>query len=122
MLTLMHDHIFSLWKSWDDGEAKQIAAMNLLIDAPANQRRAEIQKLKDEVGECTAAGAVIAENWLRGQINLTCANGTVGAFFTLSPTQPPAVQYLSFRRLDSASRRLGAPTGPPAGVACSDVD
>ena len=122
MLTLMHDHIFSLWKSWDDGEANQIAAMNLLIDAPANQRRADIQKLKDEVGECTTAGAVIAENWLRGQINLTCANGTVGAFFTLSPTQPPAVQYLSFRRLDSASRRLGAPTGPPAGVACSDVD
>ena len=120
LLTEMRGHILNLWKHWDDAEAKQISAMNFLIDAPASQRRAEIQKLKDQVGECTAAGPVSAENWLRGQFNLTCANGTVGAFFTLSPTHPPAVQHLSFQKLESASTRLGAPTGAPAGVACSE--
>ena len=120
LLTEMRGHIISLWKHWDDAEAKQISAMNFLIDARASQRRAEIQKLKDEVGECADAGPVIAENWLRGQFNLTCTHGTVGAFFTLSPTHPPAIQHLSFQKLESTSTRLGAPTGAPAGVACSE--
>jgi hypothetical protein len=94
--------------------------MNLLLDSPSAQRRAEIQKLKDEVGECAAAGPVVAENWLRGQVNLTCANGVVGAFFTMAPTKPPSIQYLAFRKIASDSVRLGAPTGPPAGVSCTD--
>jgi len=57
ILAEMRGHIWNLWKSWDDSEAKQIAAMNLFLDAPAAQRRAEIQKLKDDVGECSAAGS-----------------------------------------------------------------
>ena len=51
----MRDHILNLWKSWDDAEAKQIAAMNLFLDAPGAQRQAEIPKLKEEVGECRRA-------------------------------------------------------------------
>ncbi|HEV3202587.1 MAG TPA: serine hydrolase domain-containing protein [Bryobacteraceae bacterium] len=120
VLSQMREHIVSLWKRWDDAEAKQIAAMNLFLDAPAAQRRAEIRKLKDEVGECTAAGPVIPENWLRGQFNMTCGKGAVAVFFTLAPTQPPAVQHLAFRKIESGSVRMGAPTGPPAGVACSE--
>jgi hypothetical protein len=115
----MRDRIFNLWKRWDDVQAKQIASMNLFLDAPAEQRRAEIRKLQDEVGECAVAGPVNAENWLRGQFNLQCAKGTVGIFFTLSPTQPPAVQHLEFRKLPSENVRMFAPTGGPAGVACS---
>ena len=78
----MREHILNLWKRWDDAEAKQIAAMNFFLDAPSAQRQAEIRTLKDEVGECTDAGPVMPENWLRGQFNMTCAEGTVGAFFT----------------------------------------
>ncbi len=59
ILLQMREHIVNLWKSWDDAEAKQIAAMNFFLDATGAQRRAEIQKLKDEVGECTAFGPVI---------------------------------------------------------------
>ena len=113
------DRILALWRHWDDADARGIAAMNLFLDAPAEQRQAEIRKLKDEVGECAAAGPVLPENWLRGQFNLDCANGTVGVFFTLAPTQPPAVQHLSFQKLASKEARMGAPTGRPAGVACS---
>ncbi len=120
MLAQAREHIFHLWKSWDDAEAKQIASMNLFLDAPVAQRRAEIEKLKSEVGECTVAGPMRAENWLRGQFNLTCAKGTVGVFFSMSPTQPPAVQHLAFQKIASNAVLLGAPTGPPAGVACSE--
>jgi CubicO group peptidase (beta-lactamase class C family) len=115
----MRDHILNLWKRWDDVEAKQIASNNFFLDAPSEQRQAEIHKLKEELGECTAAGRVMPENWLRGQFNMTCANGIVGVFFTLSPTAPPAVQHLAFQKLASESVRMQAPTGAPAGVSCS---
>ena len=120
MLIEARERIVGLWNHWDDSQARALGAMNLLLDAPASQRRAEIEALKAQVGECAAPGPVLAENWLRGQFNLSCANGTVGAFFTLAPTQPPAVQHLSFRTLESPATRLGAPTGPPAGVSCSE--
>ena len=119
ILVQMREHVINLWNHWDDAEAKQVGAMNLLRDAPSAQRQAEIQTLKDEVGECASAGPVIAENWLRGQVNLTCANGTVGAFFTMAPTTPPAIQHLAYRKIASETVRLGAPTGPPAGVSCA---
>lgn len=114
----MRHHILNLWNRWDDAEARQIAAVNFFLDAPSAQRQAEIRALKNEVGECTGAGPVIPENWMRGQFNLTCAKGTVGVFFTLAPTQPPAVQHLSFQKLTSPDIRMGAPTGAPAGVSC----
>lgn len=117
--TQMRDHILNLWKRWDDGEAKRIASMNLFLDAPVEQRKAEIAALKAEVGECSAAGPVLPENWLRGQFNMKCEKGTVGVFFTMAPTQPPLVQHLAFQKLASENVRLGAPTGAPAGVACT---
>jgi CubicO group peptidase (beta-lactamase class C family) len=114
----MRDHIVNIWNGWNDAELKKIAAINLLRDAPAAQRQAEIDAVKRDVGECTAAGPVRAENWLRGQVNLQCARGTVGAFFTMAPTQPPTLQHLEFRKLASAGEIMGAPTGRPAGVSC----
>ncbi|MEI6669571.1 MAG: serine hydrolase domain-containing protein [Acidobacteriota bacterium] len=116
--TEMRDHLLNLWNRWDEAEARQIAAGNFFLDEPSAQRQAEIRALKDEVGACSGAGPVMPENWLRGQFNMTCANGTVGVFFTLAPTQPPAVQHLSFQKLASPTVRMGAPTGAPAGVSC----
>jgi hypothetical protein len=120
VLTEMRDRIVKLWGAWDSGEAKKMAAMNLFLDTPEQQRRDEIQKLKAEVGQCPSAGAVMPENWLRGQFNLTCEKATVGVFFTLAPTQPPGVQHLAFQRLAALEARLSAPTGAPAGVSCSE--
>lgn len=119
ILVAMREHIIHIWRHWDDKEVQQIAAMNLLIDFPASERRAEIEQLQQRVGACPSAGPMMAENWLRGQFNLRCEHGTVGVFFTLSPTRPPAIQHLSFRVLDSPSMRLEAPTGARAGVSCS---
>lgn len=117
--TQMREHILNLWNKWDDAEAKAIGSMNLLLDAPGEQRKAEVQKLKNEVGECRAAGPVMPENWLRGQFNMTCTKGTVGVFFTMSPTQPPRVQHLAFQKLAKDTERMHAPTGAPAGAACT---
>ena len=120
VLTRMRDRIFKLWKSWDNGEAKQIAAMNLLLDIPAAQRKEQIERLKSEVGECSAAGPVTPENWLRGQFEMKCDKGSVIAVFSLAPTQPPGVQFLSFQRGAATAALLSAPTSPRSGVACRE--
>lgn len=118
-LVMMRERIWKLWNRWDDKEANKMAAVNLFLDAPAAQRRAEIQRVKDEVGRCTAAGPVRPENWLRGQFNLTCEQGTAGIYFTLAPTQPPTLQHVKFRKLAQENERMFAPTGgPPPGVNC----
>jgi CubicO group peptidase (beta-lactamase class C family) len=115
----MRAHILKLWDHWDEDDVKQMAAMNFAIDFPSAQRRAEMEKLKQSVGSCEAAGPVLPENWLRGQFSMHCEHGAVAAFYTLAPTTPPRVQHLSFHKLDSDSTRIGAPTGAPAGVSCT---
>ena len=49
-------------------------------------------------------GAGRAENWMRGQFNLTCEKGELGVFFTMAPTKPPGVQHLSFQRIEANAR------------------
>ena len=80
--------------------------------------RMDVEAVKREVGACRSVGPVVPENWMRGQFNLTCERGTVGAFFTLAPTEPPMLQHLAFRKLASPDERMVAPTGAPAGVSC----
>lgn len=118
-LSLIRLKLIGLWKKWDEIELEGLAAMNLLLDGPATQRRLAIQKIQDEVGPCTEFGPLVADNWLRGQFNIGCRNGTVGVFYSLAPTQSPLVQHLEFRKLTTPVTRMFAPTGAPAGVACS---
>ena len=42
-LAAIQPRIWELWQQWDDAKAKQIAAMNLFLDAPIPQRRAQIE-------------------------------------------------------------------------------
>jgi hypothetical protein len=93
-------------------------ARNLFLDEPAARRPGEIRAVKAEVGARTTGGPMGPENWPRGQCEMRCAKGTVGAFFTLAPTQPPTMQHLEFRKLASPADVMGAPTGAPAGVSC----
>ncbi len=118
VLTQTRGHLVNLWKHWDEAEAKEIASMNFFLDVPAAQRMAEMDRLKAEVGSCSAFGPVRAENWMRGQFNMTCEKAMVGVFFTMAPTMPPKMQHLEFRKIAGDGVRMGAPTGPPAGVSC----
>jgi hypothetical protein len=116
----MRERIFELWKQWDDAEASRIAAPNLLLDIPAPQRRMDIINLQGRVGECSTAGPVLAEDWLRGHFDLSCSNGTVRTSFTLAPTQPPSVQYLSFQKMQLGLPPVAPGARPPGGVSCAE--
>jgi CubicO group peptidase (beta-lactamase class C family) len=120
VLTETRERITALWKQWNPADAKAMAAMNLFLDIPEQQRRDQIDQLKKEVGECSTSGPVIPENWLRGQFNLTCKKGSIGVFFSLAPTSPPRVQHLSFQRVTEPATRMTAPTGAPSGISCAE--
>lgn len=99
--------ITNLWQRWDDQAAAELAADNLFQDRPAAERRDEIERLKSDLGACSAGGEVRPENPLRGAFRLSCARGFVDVTFTLAPTMPPKVQHLSLvpaRTLDAATR------------------
>jgi CubicO group peptidase (beta-lactamase class C family) len=88
--------ITSLWQRWDDRAAAELAADNLFEDTPADERRAEMERLKADLGACSPSGEIRPENLLRGTFRMACTQGFVDVTFTLAPTMPPKVQHLSF--------------------------
>jgi CubicO group peptidase (beta-lactamase class C family) len=80
---------------WDAGLADRIAADNLFLDEPAEQRAGRYTDLARLHGACTPDAALDAENALRGRWRLTCDRGRLDVAVTLAPTSPPRVQYLA---------------------------
>ena len=62
-------------------------------------RQTDLAALKKAAGQCSLSGAVRPENWLRGEFDLSCEQGSmVRMSFTLAPTSPePTVQYWTAR-------------------------
>jgi hypothetical protein len=108
VLVSTRDAILRLWRNWDDREADAIAANNLFLDTPADVRRRGIEKVKTEMGECKPAGEIQPENLLRGKFRLVCERGFVDVAFTLAPTMPPKLQYLSFGATKSLDANMKA--------------
>ncbi len=105
----MRESIWNLWKNWDEGALKKVAAMNLLLDTPAPARKTAMEALQKEVGACSTAGPVLPENLLRGKFRLTCERGAIDVTFTLAPTMPPSLQALRFAKADSSVALVAAP-------------
>lgn len=96
-----------LINTWDDGLADRVAAMNLFLDESKDRRRAQITRLREQVGICKVDAPFEVENALRGQWTLACERGSLRVAITLAPTMPPKVQHLSVQP---------APATPPARV------
>jgi len=109
--------ISSLVGQWDDGRADRVAADNLYLDAPKTRRRAELERIRAEVGECRGpASPIEAENALRGLWTMTCERGWVRVSITLAPTVPPLVQQWTVVPVRAAD----GPPKPASRPTCSD--
>ena len=94
----MHGLVTALVNDWRQPLADSVAAMNLFLDESAPRRAAAIARLREAAGgRCRAAGALVAENALRGEWMLQCAAGALRVAVTLAPTARPGVQFLSVR-------------------------
>jgi hypothetical protein len=103
--------VSALLERWDDGQARELAAMNLFLDRSLERRRAEFLRLREELGACREQpGYVSIENALRGEWRYDCERGAVLATVTLAPTRPALIQHLELRTL--------AATSAPTTAAC----
>ena len=112
--------VTALVNQWSDTVLERIAADNLPLDRSLDTRRQEVSALHDSLGTCAPDGDIDAENWLRGSFKLACERGWLRVTFTLAPTRPPRVQYLSFTEgrplspaLATAARVVASTAGAP---------
>lgn len=95
VLSEMREQVTRLVLGWDDALADNVAAMNLYLDESKPRRRAQIERVRAQVGDrCAPAGDFVVENALRGRWRLRCASGDLRVSITLAPTTPARVQYL----------------------------
>lgn len=91
-----YENVVRLLAHWDDDLAGQIFAKNVDMDEPLDRRRAEIARLREELGALRPdpESAVESESpadiawFMRGE------RGRVKVKIALSPTRPPAIQTL----------------------------
>jgi CubicO group peptidase (beta-lactamase class C family) len=103
--------VAALVNQWNDAQLEAIAADNLLLDRPLAKRREEVAGLHETLGACAPSGDIDVQNWLRGSFRLTCERGWLTVSFTLAPTQPPRVQFLSFSEGRPLSDRVASVVG-----------
>ena len=115
-LTRAQADVTSLVRRWDEALADRIAADNLYLDTPKAERRARLESVRAQVGECRGeAPAIEAENALRGQWTIACDGGWVRVGITLAPTVPPRVQQwtvVPIRAADGPPKPAARPTCP----------
>ncbi|MEZ5317522.1 MAG: serine hydrolase domain-containing protein [Vicinamibacterales bacterium] len=95
--------VTALVNAWDDQVADRIAAENLFLDQDRARRRAAIEALHAQVGQCRAEAPLEPENALRGQWTLDCERGRLRVAVTLAPSMPPTVQFLSVQPATEAN-------------------
>lgn len=112
VLSAMRDQVTRLVASgWNAALGDSIAAMNLYLDENAPRRATAYQKLVNAAGgNCRADGDMWAENALRGEWKLACANGNLRVRITLAPTTPARVQQLDVTAMREDERIGPAPT------------
>jgi CubicO group peptidase (beta-lactamase class C family) len=114
--------ITSLVNQWSDSGFQALAADNLLLDRPLDTRRQDVMALHQSLGTCTPDGDIDAENWLRGSFKLKCTQGWLRVAFTMAPTRPPRVQFLSFVEGRPMSPALAAVAGRLASATAVSSD
>jgi hypothetical protein len=112
VLASMRDQVTRLVTTgWSTPLGDSIAAMNLYMDESAPRRAAHIQRLVTAAGgNCRADGPLWAENALRGEWKVACANGNLRVRITLAPTAPARVQQFDVTEMRSEERIGALPT------------
>ena len=85
-----------IWRAGDVAAASDLLAMNVLMDRSRDNWRAELGRLRGEVGECDTAAPVSPTGMLSGTFGWRCERGRISGSLLLAPTMPAAIQALRF--------------------------
>ncbi|ATE66926.1 serine hydrolase domain-containing protein [Rhizorhabdus dicambivorans] len=89
-----YEAVRAIWAAGDVMVAKDRLAMNVLMDRDAPHWRAELARLRAEVGACAAGEPVTATTAMAGSFGWTCEHGRIDGSLLLAPTGTPAIQEL----------------------------
>jgi CubicO group peptidase (beta-lactamase class C family) len=84
----------AVWRAGDVAAAGDLLAMNFLMDRSAENWRAELRRLRGEVGECATDVPVNPTGALSGLFSWRCDHGRLDGQILLAPTNPPQIQAL----------------------------
>jgi CubicO group peptidase (beta-lactamase class C family) len=82
------------WRAGDVAAAGDHLAMNFLMDRSRENWRAELARLRGEVGGCDTASAVSPTGLLSGTFSWRCEHGRISGNLLLAPTTPATIQAL----------------------------
>jgi CubicO group peptidase (beta-lactamase class C family) len=72
--------------------ARELLAMNFLLDRDEAAWSRKLEELEAEVGECDTSAPLTATGALSGEFTWRCAHGRVEGSLTLAPTRPALIQ------------------------------
>jgi hypothetical protein len=104
-LVRVSEAVAQLLADWQDDRARALAAVNLFLDTPLEERKSAINRMRADLGSCRR-GPIEAENALRGKFRLDCDHGWLNVEVTLAPVNPPKVQHLAVTAGKPASSEL----------------
>ena len=84
----------AIYRAGDIGPAEDLLAMNFLMDRSAANWKAELLRLKQQVGACDTRAPVAATGALAGKFTWRCATGRIEGTLLLAPTTPATIQRL----------------------------
>lgn len=102
ILETRKQQVAKLISSWDSALAAEIVAENFFLDRSREDWIENTQKTLALAGPIKSAGALVAENQLRGTFPLEGEKGRINVFFTLTPETPPRVQELRLTFVEAA--------------------
>lgn len=84
----------AIFQAGDVGAAREALAMNFLMDRSVDTWKAELARLKSEVGACDTASPIAATGALAGRFSWRCEHGRLQGDLLLAPTKPAGIQAL----------------------------
>lgn len=82
-------------ESNDAAELQARAADNFFLDSDLEHRRAQLEKIRAELGAFKNVSALQPMNALRGKWRIECERGMLDVLLTLAPTMQPTIQMLT---------------------------
>jgi hypothetical protein len=77
--------------------ARDVLAMNFLLDRDELGWSHDLMALRRDVGDCEVAAPITATGGLTGEFIWPCSHGRLKGSLELSPTNPPLIQQLMFQ-------------------------
>jgi len=78
---------------WEAAKASGLFAVNFFMDYFPDKLKAEATAAFAQAGKTVSVSDVIPENELRGYFIIQCENANIKVSFTLTPENPPMIQY-----------------------------